>query len=208
MSTNGTVTRRALVALNMPKRVPDLIVYANQIATAMTGNAFFPSPTIPLATFEANITALATAEQSVLTRVKGAAATRNVKLATVRSDMEQHKAYVQVVADANPSSSEAVIHSAGMAVKKLTARNKPDLAVTPGPVPGTAHLVAKSAGHRSAYEWQFSLDQKTWTAMPVTLQAKTDVSGLTSATTYAFRVRPVLKTGEATWSQVVVQLIQ
>jgi hypothetical protein len=77
-----------------------------------------------------------------------------------------------------------------------------------GPVPGTAHLVAKSAGHRSAYEWQYSLDQKTWTAMPVTLQAKTDVSGLTSGTTYAFRFRPVLKTGEATWSQVVVQLIQ
>jgi hypothetical protein len=158
MSTNGTVTRRALVALNMPKRVPDLIVYANQIATAMTGNASFPTPTIPIATFEANITALATAEQAVLTRVKGASATRNVKLATVRSDMEQHKAYVQVIADSNPSSAESIIHSAGMAVKKLTARNKADLAVTPGPVPGTAHLVAKSGGHRSAYERQFSLD--------------------------------------------------
>jgi len=56
--------------------------------------------------------------------------------------------------------------------------------------------------------WQYSLDQKTWTAMPVTLQAKTDVSGLTSGTTYAFRFRSVLKVGEATWSQVVVQLIQ
>jgi hypothetical protein len=44
--------------------------------------------------------------------------------------------------------------------------------------------------------------------MPVTLQAKTDVSGLTSGTTYAFRFRPVLKAGEATWSHVVVQLIQ
>jgi hypothetical protein len=94
-----------------------------------------------------------------------------------------------------------------MAVKKLTARNKVNLAVTPGLVPGTAHLVAKSAGHRSAYEWQYSLDPKTWTAIPVTLQAKTDVGGLTSGTTYAFRVRPVLKAGEATWSQVVVRLI-
>jgi hypothetical protein len=70
-----------------------------------------------------------------------------------------------------------------------------------------ARIVAKSAGHRSAYEWQYSLDPETWTAMPVTLQAKTDVSGLTSGTTYAFRFRPVLKTGEATWSQVVVQPI-
>ena len=87
-------------------------------------------------------------------------------------------------------------------------RNKVNLAVTPGPVPGTAHLVAKSAGHRSAYEWQYSLDQKTWTAMPVTLQAKTDVSGLAAGTTYAFRFRPVLTAGEATWRQVVEPLIQ
>ena len=141
--------------------------------------------------------------------MKGASATRNVKLATVRSDMEQHKAYVQVIADASPSSAESIIHSAGMAVKKLTARNKADLAVTPGPVPGTAHLVAKSAGHRSAYEWQYSLDQKTWTAMPVTCSKRRPMSSVrTSGTTYAFRYRPVLKAGEATWSQVVVQLIQ
>ena len=76
-----------------------------------------------------------------------------------------------------------------MSVNKVAARNKADLGVTPGPVPGTAHLSAKSAGHRSAYEWQYGLDQKTWTAMPVTLQAKTDIPGLTPGTTDAFRVR-------------------
>jgi len=180
----------------------------NQIATAMTGNASFPSPTVPIATFETNITALAAAEQSTLTRVKGASATRNVKLATVRSEAEQLKAYVQVIADANPSEAESLIHSAGMAVKKVSLRNKADLAATPGPAPGTAHLVARSAGHRSAYEWAYSLDQKTWTSVPVTLQAKTDIGGLTSGTTYSFRVRPVLKTGESPWSQVVTMLVQ
>jgi hypothetical protein len=40
-----------------------------------------------------------------------------------------------------------------MAVKKVTLRNKAVLDATPGPVPGKAHLVARSAGHRSAYEW-------------------------------------------------------
>jgi hypothetical protein len=71
-----------------------------------------------------------------------------------------------------------------------------------------ARLVAKSAGHRSAYEQPCSFDPETWTAMPVTLQAKTDVSGLISGTAYAFRFRPFLTTGEATWSQVIVQRIQ
>jgi hypothetical protein len=120
-----------------------------------------------------------------------------VKLATVRSEAEQLKAYVQVIADANPSEAESLIHSTGI-----------DLAATPGPVPGTAHLVARSAGHRSAYEWAYSLDQKTWTAVPVTLQAKTDIRGLTSGRVYSFRVRPVLKTGESPWSQVVTMLVQ
>jgi hypothetical protein len=44
--------------------------------------------------------------------------------------------------------------------------------------------------------------------VPVTLQAKTDIGGLTSGTTYSFRVRPVLKTGESPWSQVVTMLVQ
>ena len=207
MSTSVTVTRRAIVALNLPKRIPDLIIYANQIATAMTGNTSFPAPPVPIATFETDIAGLGTAEQAVLTRVKGAAATRNVKLAVVRSDMEHQKAHVQQIADQNPATAEAVIHSAGMSVKKITLRNKADLAATLGPVLGSVHLVAKSSGHRVAYEWQYSLDQKTWTSAPTTLQAKASLTGLTSAATYSFRVRPVLKTGEAAWTQIVSLLV-
>jgi len=44
--------------------------------------------------------------------------------------------------------------------------------------------------------------------VPVTLQAKTDIRGLTSGRVYSFRVRPVLKTGESPWSQVVTMLVQ
>jgi hypothetical protein len=42
--------------------------------------------------------------------------------------------------------------------------------------------------------------------MPTTLQAKTDVSGLTSGMSHAFRVRPALKSGDSTGSQIVVLL--
>jgi hypothetical protein len=207
MSTNAVTVRRSIVTLNLPKRIPDLIVYANQIATAMTGNTSFPTPIIPITTLEADIAALNTAEQAVLTRTKGAAANRNVKLGVVRSDLEHEKAYVQQIADQNPATAEAVIHSAGMAVKKTTLRNKADLAATLGPVSGSVHLVAKAVGHRVAYEWQYSLDQKTWTSAPVTLQAKADLTALTSGSTYYFRVRPVLKTGEAAWTQIVSLLV-
>jgi hypothetical protein len=65
------------------------------------------------------------------------------------------------------------------------------------------HLIAKAAAHRASYEWQYSTDPKTWTVLPVTVQAKTDVVGLTVGTTYSFRVRPVTLTGEGNWTQVV-----
>ena len=76
-------------------------------------------------------------------------------------------------------------------------------------LPLTARAAPSDVDHAGAFSPDGQIDgAKPWTAMPVTLQAKTDVSGLTSGTTYAFRFRPVLKAGEATWSQVVVQLIQ
>jgi hypothetical protein len=136
MSTSATPTKHILVALNLPRRIPDLIAYAKSIVTAMTGNASFPNPNPALATLEADVDALDTAEASVLTRTKGAAATRNVKLATVRSDLDLERAYVQQVANTNPATAESVIHSSGMAVKKITLRSKPDLAAVAGPSQG------------------------------------------------------------------------
>ena len=50
-------------------------------------------------------------------------------------------------------------------------------------------------------------DQKTWTTLPITLQAKTGVSGLTPATTYAFRVQQVTRTGVENWSQIVTLVV-
>jgi hypothetical protein len=53
-----------------------------------------------------------------------------------------------------------------------------------------------------------STDQKTWTSLPMTLQAKTGVSGLTAGTTYYFRVQPVTRTGAESWSQIVTLLVK
>jgi hypothetical protein len=189
--------------LKMPTSAKKVAAFAQHVVTSLTNNPSFPSPTPPLATISADIDALDTAEAAVLSRTKGAVEVRNLKLAAVRSDLEHLLSYVQQVADANTTTAEAVIQSAGMSVRKVTLRNKAPLAVSQGKVAGEAHLIAKSAGHRAAYEWQFSTDQKTWTNAPSTLQAKTDIPGLTVATTYFFRVRPVLDTGEQNWSSLV-----
>ena len=197
------VTHSAIAVLKLPRRNKEVGPFANSIVTAMTGNASFPTPNPALAVVSADIVAYENAEVAVLARTKGAAETRDVKLVTLRTDLEHLVAYVQVVADADPSTAEAVIQSAGFAVRKVGLRSRGGLEVESAGVPGAVKLFAKAVSRRAAYEWQFSTDQKTWTNAPSTLQSKTAIVGLTSATTYYFRCRPITKTGETSWSQVV-----
>jgi hypothetical protein len=51
--------------------------------------------------------------------------------------------------------------------------------------------------------------RKTWTTLPETLSAKTGVSGLTSGTTYYFRVQSVTpKEGLGNFGQIVSLLVK
>jgi hypothetical protein len=201
---------RAIAVLKMSNKVKSVITFAQSVATTMTDNATFPTPSPTLATFQADIAALVTAETAVLARTKGAADTRNAKLAVVKADLASLKNYVQNVVDAsNPANAESIIGSAGMAIRKVTLHDKPALAVTQGSVSGTVTLTAKAAATKAAYNWQYSTDQKTWTSLPQTLKAKTAVSGLTSGTTYSFRSQALTpKEGTSDWGQVVSLLVK
>ena len=180
--------------LKLPTQVKQVITFAHSIATAMTNNPSFPTPSIPLPTLQADIAALSMAEAAVLTRTKGSVEVRNQKLAVVRADLETLKGYVQIVAGAQtPEAAPAVIASAGLAVHKSTLHDKAVLEAKEGSVSGTVNLIAKAAARTAAYAWQYSLDQKTWTPLVVTLQAKTGVPGLTAGTTYYFRVQTVTR---------------
>jgi hypothetical protein len=198
---------RAIAVLKLTPKIKNTLAFAKNVATALNNNAALPAPTPTLAQFQTDIDALDTAETAVLNRTKGAAETRNVKLAVVRSDLEEIKTYVQHVADTNTTTAESIIEGAGMGIRKVTLRNKAALAAEQGSVSGTVEVVAKAAARRASYEWQYSLDQKTWTQVPSTLQAKTSISGLTPVTAYFFRVRPVIAAGEQDWSAAISLLV-
>ena len=200
---------RTLVSLKVPTKVAALSAYAQQIVTAMTGNAAFPTPAPPLATVTAAINAFQTAEAAALARAKGAAATRNVKRTALIQLLEQLKVYVQTVADAIPEDGSSIILSAGMAVRKTPVHTPRVFAAKPGAVTGSVKLIAAAAARRASYNWQYSSDGgKTWISLPATLQAKTTMSGLTAGTTVQFRYQALIKTGESNWSQAVQLLVQ
>jgi hypothetical protein len=197
MTSEATQTHRSVAVLKLPNKVSGLAAISQQMVTSMTGNAAFPSPVPALATVTSAISDFQTAEAAALARTKGAAATRNAKRKALVQLLEQLKTYVQTVADASVSDGEGIIQSAGMAVRKTAVRAPRVFNAVQGDVTGSVKLVAASAGHRAAYNWQYSIDGgKTWVAMPGTLQAKTTVAGLTAGTTVEFRYQALTKTGE------------
>jgi hypothetical protein len=204
MTTAINPAHRSYASLKLPLRVPAVISYAQNIVKGMTGNPSFPNPTPTLAQVSTAVTALSTAQAATLTRVKGAIATRNTAREELHTLLQQLKAYVQTVADADTEHGPAIIDSAGMAVRKIAVRAPRVFDAQPGAVAGTANLVTAAAARRASYEWEYSLDGgKTWVCAPPTLQAKTTVTGLTSGTSVQFRVRAVTKTGAGDWSPAV-----
>jgi len=204
-----STTHRSLVSLNLSTVIAILISIAKAIVQALSGNASFPNPTPTLAVVTAGITDLENAESAALSRVKGAVAARNDKRKVLVSLLQELKAYVQKVADADQEHGAALIQSAGMNVRKAPVRKPRVFTITQGIVSGAVHVVAPSAGRRAAYDWEWSSDGgKTWQLAPSTMQAKTSLTGLTAGATLMFRYRAVTKTGEADWSQPISFMVK
>jgi hypothetical protein len=194
---------RSLVSLKLPTVVGLLISFARALVQALTGNPSFPNPTPTLGALSAAINDLETAQTAALTRVKGAVEVRNEKHAALVKLLADLRAYVQTVANAGlPEHAAAIIQSAGMNVKKTSARKPRVFAAIQGSVSGSVKLVAPFAGPRAAYDWEWSTDGgKTWQLAPSTMQARTGMIGLTPGSTVLFRYRAVTKTGETDWSE-------
>jgi len=204
------VMRRPIAVLHVTdkqERSGATLVFAKSVLSAMTGNAWLPSPPVPLPTFEAHISALDSAESAVLLRTKGNAQERDAKLRAVLSDLETLRVYVQRVADGHTADAPAIIEGAGMRVKRVGHHDKPLLEVRQGPVSGSVRLYAKAMRNRSFYDWQYSTDGTNWPDIPATLKASTDITGLTPVTWYLFRFRRSTKGGTGDWSEPVRFLV-
>jgi hypothetical protein len=93
-----------------------------------------------------------------------------------------------------------------MSVKRPSVRDKQPLAVKRGLVTGSVVVVAKGAGDRATYEWQYSQVGEPWIDLEPTRQAKKIVEGLVTGRTYQFRVRSVTQAGRSDFGQVVREL--
>jgi len=202
--TTQKIPHRPLVAPMLPQAASALVVYAGYVVTKMTGNPSFPSPNPPLATVSQAIDDLQVAQTASLSRTRGTITVRDEKKRTLVVLMQRLAATVQAAADDQPDQATSIIESAGLAVRSVHTPTTRSFRALRGPVSGAVTLLAAAAADRASYEWQLSIDGgHTWVLLPVTLRAKTTVTGLTPGSTATFRYRPVTKAGEGEWSQEV-----
>jgi len=212
-----TPTHRVRVAKRLPrKKIPALLALAKAIYQGMLANpTLFPSPSPSLAVLLALITALETAQGAVRT-VRGAAAARDAKRDELVTALESEAMYVQTLCDASPEQAMTLIKAAAMDAAKLPTGAKPVLQAKQGPQPGSVILVAnetllvgRGVHKKALFNWQMSADGgKTWLALPATPLASTEVLGLTSLTTYAFRVSVTVAKVTGEWSQAVTIVVR
>jgi hypothetical protein len=204
MSNNDTLNS-PVVVLNIPRLTKDFITYARAVNAALQGNNNFPNPTPTLDAFAADITALEEAETNAATRAVGAVALRDAKKRRVKEDLNQLRSYVQsvVTTTASPIDAAAMVKSAFMSIRKPTTRNVPEISAKNADVSGKVILAARSLGPSVVYSWEHSLDQSSWTPIPDTMKARTEVSGLTPHSKHYFRFSPLTRAGRQDYSQVV-----
>ena len=213
-----TTTHRVRVARRLPRnKIPALLALAKAIYQGMLANpALFPSPNPSLAVLLALITALEAAQVTAQTRVRGAAAVRDAKRDELVTALESEAMYLQTLCDASPEQAMTLIKAAAMDAAKLPVSAKPILQAKPGTQPGSVILVAnetllvgRGVHKKALFNWQMSADGgKTWTALPATPLATTEVTGLTSLTTYAFRVSVTVGKVTGEWSQAVTIVVR
>lgn len=195
--------------LNFPPTDGALITYATNVYNALYNNPLFPDCDPPLPVFLADIKAYADAQGKAANKGWGMIKARNARRRKVKTDLHHLRDYIQSVAEtaASPADAAALITSVFLSIKKVTLRSKAELAASNTGVSGEVELSAKAVADTATYYWEYSLDQKSWTAVPETMQSKTRISGLTPATTYYFRFRALTRKGKGDYSQVVSLLV-
>jgi hypothetical protein len=207
MSTTNESTSPVAV-LMLPELNKPLLTFSRAVYDALLNNPAFPSPNPPLQVFAADIEAFEDAETKAASRAKGAASFRDAKKKKVKEGLSHLRDYVQSVVETNPpAAATALIESAFMTVKKPRKRVYAEVSAKNSDVSGKVMLAAKAVGPKAVYHWEHSMDQETWTPLPETMLARTEVSGLESAKTYFFRFRAFTRAGWQDYSQVVSLLV-
>jgi len=183
-----------------------LIAFALNIVSKMTGNSNFatPNPALPA------ITTAATALQTAYDNAQGGGPAQTSVMHQKRTALELLLStlghYVEDRANdpANAAGPEAIVLSSGLSIKHVSPRQKQVFSANHGKIQGSVILVAATIT-RGNHEWQYTNDinNPAWVAVTPTIKASVTITGLERFKTYYFRHRVLLADGYSEWEHAV-----
>ena len=174
----------------------------------------YASPNPPLSGLLTLLGNLSSAQSLVSTRTKGMAASRDVQRDLLIMGLRSELLYVQNLVDTSaPSRGVALIENAGMLVAAAPVHTKAVLSLALGKASGSV-VCSASVGlllgtgasmpkQLRFFNWQYTLDGKTFVNAPPTSTWKTTLLGLPLLTVVGVRVNLNNAEGPGPWSQVV-----
>jgi hypothetical protein len=177
-------------------------------AAILLSVAQFPNLPIAMAAFLGLIQSFDAAQGTMKAKPRGLASARDTRRDAVWTAMQTLRTYVQSLADGlSAPEATALIELAGLLVAGVPIRLKPFLEAKPTTLPGVVHIIANRSllvggSTRSVtFNWQWSIDGKSWSSLPSTPLADTEMTGLTPLTTYYFRVSVTISRVAGEWSE-------
>ena len=172
----------------MPKAILLLIAFVNALIQAIKGNSKLSNCNPPASQLQSNVDALAAAQAAAKKKTQGAAQDRDDKEKVVRHDLKTFVTFLQgVVNGLSVEEALALMVALGFRARLAVKPVKPLLAALLGPHPLSALLRGKSAGLKTIYYWQFSVDSVNWTSSVETPKATTIITGLPAGQVVHFR---------------------
>lgn len=203
----------AQVKLNLRnKSDAELLTFGEAHATAIDGNANFPTPDPDAADFTAATTAYQnalTAQANAEAAAQAATAAKDTARLTYEGVLNDRGLYVQQAS----SGDEEKILSASFEVRDIPTAigDLPapvDFLATMGDMPGEIDFAWSPVKGASVYmvECKVHNDAGVWQLVKPFTASKGTATGLTSGTAYAFRVAAVGAAGQGPWSDESVKM--
>ncbi|MBB3187085.1 hypothetical protein [Microbacter margulisiae] len=189
--------------------VPVKIAFYNNVVEKLTGNTKFPEPDVLLAEAKTKVDKLNTTYLASKDGSHTAISAMYDAEEVVDHDLRLTAAYVNRIANGD----ETAILSAGFHTSKQPASiQKPVLAAIDGDNSGAINLVAKAIPKSRAYIWQMAKDklpetEAGWGIVGYSTQAYLQLTELTVATRYYFRVAAITPTGNTDYTPAVMKLV-
>ncbi len=189
--------------------IAEKIAFYRTVVSDLTDNDTFPSPDAPLTYAKAAVDALENSSIAAKDGSRTAISTMHDNEAKADTVFRTLAAYVERIA----AGDETKILSSGFHISKQpVAIQKAALTVDDGANSGSVKLIAKAVDKAGAYLWQYAKDtlpenENQWIFSGTSTQSNFELSGLSIASKYYFRVAAVTPDGTSDFCAPVLKVV-